>query len=247
MSEQSEKSEKSEKSEQDHPDGKATRRRTAAPARHFSLLGVGLLVIGAITYFAVPAMSRTWAHSADARALSARPGPNGRPTLPGPMPGAPTQKPTPPAPPPGGPRASSHRTPKALQPSNPARVRTWNSGVGGRALATVTELSGNALLAKSTQQYTVMLQDCMGLSTAVGHASLAAHIPDTAMQLEYTAALASFELAASGCLAAIQQVPDGVENTVTNVNQTLIDTVAVELSTCVSDGVAATEMLRQQH
>jgi hypothetical protein len=235
-----------EQPEQDRPDGKATRRRTAIPARHFSLLGVGLLVIGAISYFAVPAMSRTLAHSADARTLSARPGPNGQPTLPGPMPGAPTQKPTPSAPPSGGPRPSSRPRPTALRPSSPARVKTWNSGAGGKALASVTALSSNVLLANSTGQYTVMLLDCKALNIAVRKAFRAPLIPDLAMQVQYTAALGLFKQAVSGCRVAIQQVPDGVEDTVTHVNQTVMDLVATELSTGVSDLFAATEMLRQQ-
>jgi hypothetical protein len=47
-------------------------------------------------------------------------------------------------------------------------------------------------------------------------------------------------------MAGIQVVPDGVEDTVTNVNQADMDTVSSELSSGTSDLFAGTEMLRQQ-
>jgi hypothetical protein len=223
-------------------------KRAPAPARNLSLLTGAFLVIGSITYFAVPAWSGTSAHAADVAAKSANAvQPKPSPSLPGPMPGAPTQKPTPPVPPPGGPQPVPVRpTPTALQPSNPTLVKTWNSGPGGRVLATVTALSSNALLEKSTGQYALMLLDCQALSTALGNVKQAAFIPDTAMQAKYAAALSSFQLAAADCMTGIQEVPDGVEDTVTNVNQTVIDTVAAELSTGASDLFVATEMLRRR-
>lgn len=208
-------------------------------SRNLSLMGVAFLVIGAITYVAVPAWSGTSANSANA-------GPAGQPTPPGPMPGAPTQQPTPGPTPSGGPQDLPHVTPKVLWPSNPTLVKLWNSGPGGNALAAVTALSSDALLANATEQYPALLLDCRALDTAVRRSLLAGLLPDTAMRAEYAAALGSFKRAAGSCAAGIRLVPDGVEHTVTKVNQAVMDRVASELSTGVSDLFAATEMLRQQ-
>lgn len=226
----------------------AALKRTPAPARALSLLGVALLVIGATTYLAFPAWSGTSSDSAGARVLAGDAAPRAQSTLPGPMPGAPTQRPTTPATsmPSVGPHVFPQVMPTALRPSNTTLARTWNSGRGGKALAAVTALADNALLAQQTDQYTIMLLDCEALNTALPNALQAGLIPDTAMQAKYATALGSFKLAAASCVAGIRQVPDGVEDTVTDVNQTLIDQAASELSSGVSDLFAATEVLRQQ-
>jgi hypothetical protein len=261
-------SEQSEQSEQERPDGEANQaeptatatqaaassplsalKRAPASTRNLSLLTGAFLVIGSIAYFAVPAWSGTSANAADvatgAGAGQSRPAPSA--TIPGPMPGAPTQKPTLPPPPTGGPRPFPVRpTPIALQPSNPRLVKTWNSGPGGRALAAVTELSSNALFERSTGQYALMLLDCKALSTAVSKALLAPFIPDLPMQVKYLTTLTSFQLAAVECVTAIHEVPDGVEDTVTNVNPTVMDLAASGLSTGASDLYVATEMLRRR-
>jgi len=213
------------------------------PARNLSLLGVALLVIGAIAYCAVPASSGTVPHSASV--LQPRPV-KASPTIPGPMPGAPTQKPAPPPPPAGGPRPILHPMPIVLRPANPTLVKAWNSGAAGKALATVTALSSNALLERSTGQYALMLLSCKALNTALGNARKVALIPDLAMQAEYATALGSFQLAAASCILGIRMVPEGVEDTVTDVNQTLLAAVASELSSGASDLFTATELLRQQ-
>jgi hypothetical protein len=222
-------------------------RQTPAPARILSLTGVAFLAIGAIAYLAVPGWSGTSAASAGTHAPSASAGTSGQPTLPGPMPGAPTQQPTTPAvpTPSGGPQVILDVTPTALRPSNPMLVKAWNSGRGGDALATVTALSSNALLAKTLKQYPDMLQDCKALSTATGNAEQAGLIPDVAMEAKYVVALGLFKLAAVSCIAGIREVPVGVEDTVTDVNQTVVDTVASELSSGVSDLFGATGMLRK--
>jgi hypothetical protein len=226
----------------------AALRRAPAPARNFSLLGVAVLGIGATTYLAVPGWSGRSSDSADARVLSVNAEPREQSTLPGPMPGAPTQRPTAPATPTPsvGPHVFPQVRPTALQPSNPTLARNWNSGRGGKALAAVTALADNTLLAQQTGQYAIMLLDCEALNTALPNATQAGLIPDTAMQAKYATALGSFKLAAASCMAGIRQVPDGVEDTVTDVNQTLMDQAASELSSGVSDLFAATEVLRQQ-
>lgn len=226
----------------------AALRRSPAPARHLSVLGIALLVVGATAYLAVPAWSGTSAASSNPRGLPAMMHPSAAPTLPGPMPGAPTARPTasPVSTPSIGPHFYPRVTPTALRPSNPGLAKAWDSGRGGKDLATVTALADNTLMAQQTGQYAIMLLDCKSLKTAVRHALRTALIPDRAMQLKYLTALLSFKLAAVGCLASIQQVPDGVEDTVTHVDQTVMDQVASELSSGVSDLFAATENLRQQ-
>jgi hypothetical protein len=223
----------------------AALRRSPAPARNLSLLGITLLAIGATAYLAVPAWSGTSAESPGPRALPAA-HPSATSTLPGPMPGAPTQRPTASATPSVGPHHYIQVTPTALRPSNPGLARTWKSGQGGKALAAVTTLADNTLLAQQTDQYGIMLLDCESLKPAVGHAIRTTLIPDRAMQGKYATALLSLKLAAVGCMAAIQQIPDGVEDTVTHVNQTAMAVVATELSSGVSDLFTATENLRQQ-
>jgi hypothetical protein len=229
----------SEQSARQRPDRKAT-------VRNLSLLGVAFLAIGTTIYVAVPAWSGTAAVSAGARPLAANARPSATSTLPGPMPGAPTQRPTPPAAPSIGPHIYRHITPRALRPANLRRARIWDSGRGGKALARVTALADNALLAQQTGQYALMLPECQALEGAAGKALLAEPIPDLAMQAKYTTALLLFKLAALGCVAGIQQVPEGVEDTVTHVNQVVMAQVASELSSGASDLFAATEMLRKQ-
>ena len=220
----------------------AAHRRTPAAVRSYSLLGVALLAIGVTTYLAVPAWSGTSAHSVAA----AEAHPTASSTLPGPMPGAPTAKPAPSATPTIGPHVYSHVTPTALLPSNPDFTRRWTSGSGGKALAAVTALADNTLLAQQTGQYAIMLPDCQELKKAARRALIAEQIPDFAMQARYLTALVSLRLAAVTCVTAIQQVPDGVEDTVIHVDQTAMALVASELSRGESDLFAATEMLRKQ-
>jgi hypothetical protein len=217
-------------------------RRTPAAVRSYSLLGVALLAIGATTYLALPAWSGTSAGSVAA----AKAHPTASSTLPGPMPGAPTARPAPSATPTIGPHVYSHVTPTALLPSIPAFTRRWSSGSGGKALAAVTTLADNTLLAQQTGQYAIMLPDCQELKKAARRALIAEPIPDIAMEARYLTALVSLRLAAETCGTAIQQVPDGVEDTVTHVDQTVMALVASELSRGESDLFAATEMLRTQ-
>jgi hypothetical protein len=222
-------------------------RRAPTPVRHLSLAGVALLTIGAITYLVIPGAFGT--QVADAGASQA-----GHAMAPGPMPGAPTRRATTSAtaPPPGAPQASRDAptaptgAPTPLQPSDPALVKTWNSGLGGQALAAVIVESSSALIANAVGQYANMLQYCKALSVAAGNSESAASIPDTAMQAKYAAALSLFKLAAGNCTAGIRVVPDGVEDTTTEVNHTDVNLTATELSSAMPLLYIGTEMLRRQ-
>ena len=74
-------------------------------------------------------------------------------------------------------------------------------------------------MAHSSGQYPEMLQSCRALASAVQAAQAAPVIPDSAMQTKYEASLLSFKAAAADCTAAITQSSEGVEDTVTNVDQ----------------------------
>lgn len=218
-------------------------RRVPAPVRHLCLAGVALLIIGAITYLVIPGASGTQA--ADGAS------PAGHAMAPGPMPGAPTHRAATSAtpPPPGAPpavRDAPTEVPTALRPSDPALVETWNSGLGGQALAAVTADSSNALMANAVGQYANMLWYCQALSVAAGNSGSAAPIPDAAMQAKYAAALSLLKLAAGNCTAGIRVVPDGVEDTVTEVNHADVNLAATELSSAMSLLYIGTEVLRRR-
>jgi hypothetical protein len=216
---------------------RSARRRAPAPVRRLCLAGVALLTIGVLSYLVIPG----------AFGIQAA----GESVAPGPMPGAPTHRATPTAtpPPPGAPQPGSSgaaAAPTALQPSDPAVVRTWNSGSGGQALAAVTAAAGNALMANAVGQYPDMLSYCKALGVAAGNSESAAPIPDVAMQAKYAAALSMFKLAAGNCTAGIRLVPDGVEDTTTEVNHADVNLAATELRSAMSLLYAGTEMLRRR-
>jgi hypothetical protein len=211
------------------------------PARPFNLsvLGVAVIAIGAIGWLAIPGASGTRA---------AEGGAGGHASVPGPMPGAPSPSQQPTlldTPVPTG-QPTSTPTPTALQPTNAPVVKTWNSGHGGRALAALTQQAGEVVIANATQQYADMLLDCEALSTAVDGAQQATPIPDTRMQLDYSLALTAFKLATGDCIAGIQVIPNGVEDTVTNVNQVDLAAAITELHTGTALLYVGTEMLRRQ-
>lgn len=224
------------------------RRRAPASVRHLCLAGVALLTIGAITYLVIPRASGTQVAGGGAS-------PAGHAMAPGPMPGAPTHRATTSAtaPPPGAPQAIRDApeevpatAPTALPPSDPAPVKTWNSGPGGQALAAVTVESGDTLMANAVGQYANMLGYCKALSVAAGNSESAAPIPDAVMQAKYAAAVSLFKLAAGNCTAGIRVVPDGVEDTITDVNHADVNRAATELSSAMSALYTGTEMLRRQ-
>jgi hypothetical protein len=211
--------------------------RIPASARSISVVVVALFAIAGGIYLAF----------AESPATTSAASVSGQITTPGPMPGAPK---TPvPASNPVSPRVVSvpgATVPTALQPTNPSQVKAWNSGAGGKALAQVTAQSGNALMANSGQEYAQMLLSCKALSSAVGSAQRAAPIQDAAMQKEYAAALSSLKSGAVNCISGIKQVPDGVEDTVVNVDHATLKVAVSDLSAGITALYAATEVLRQQ-
>jgi hypothetical protein len=136
--------------------------------------------------------------------------------------------------------------PRPIKPTNPAPVESWDAGQGGKALSAITAQSGSVLMAHSAGQYSEMLQSCQALASAVQAARTAPVIPDSAMQAKYAASLTAFGTAGAECTAAITQSTEGVEDTVTNVDQAKISQSISELNVGIADLYAATEVLRKQ-
>ena len=153
----------------------------------------------------------------------------------GPMPGAPTVPVSP---------VASVTGPEPLKPSNPAKVKSWNVGKGGAALVQVTEDSGSVLMAYGSGEYTQTLQACTALAGAVRKAEALPPIPDTAMQKLYAKSLNTFTAGITECEAAITQHPEGVENTVTDVNHAEVSKAISQLGIGIKDLYIATEALR---
>lgn len=204
----------------------------------------GSQAVGASS-FAVGAAS-TASGRASSAADPASPLPTSGPTS-GPMPGAPVSLQSALAATPTA-HAQGTGAPGAvpIEPNKPMLVKTWNDGPGGKALATVTTQSGDALMAYSAKQYVDMLQYCGALTSALQNAVAAPAIPDAAMQAKYATSLTAFKAGAADCTAAITQSPNGVEDTVTHVDQTTIAKSHSELSEGEADLYVATETLRQQ-
>jgi hypothetical protein len=136
--------------------------------------------------------------------------------------------------------------PKPLQPTNPARVKSWNTGKGGAALARVTAYSGNVLMAYGSGLYPQTLQACTELAGAVKQAQALPPIPSSAMQKMYVRSLDAFRKGIAECEAAITQHPEGVEDTATDVNHTEMSKAIAQFSTGTKDLYIATEILRKQ-
>lgn len=134
--------------------------------------------------------------------------------------------------------------PKPIYPGNPKAAGAWYSGSGGKALTRVNNQAGSALMAHGAGQYREMRAVCDTLTGAVSTAQAAPPIPDAAMQRVYAKALTSFNTGAAGCLNAISQHQDGVEDTVTHVDAAEMKTVVVQLNTGMTDLYEATEALR---
>ena len=100
-------------------------------------------------------------------------------------------------------------------------------------------------MAHAGSQYPEMLQYCNALTTAVQTAEADSPIPDNAMQKMYAKSLTAFKVGATDCVAGITQHPEGVEDTVTNVNHAEINKAVSELSLGMNDLYIATEVLRK--
>jgi hypothetical protein len=136
--------------------------------------------------------------------------------------------------------------PKPLAPTDPATVKSWNAGRGGAALARVTAYSGNVLMAYGSGLYPQTLQACAELAGAVKQAQALPPIPSSAMQKMYVRSLDAFKNGVAECEAAITQHPEGVEDTVTNVNHTKMNKAIAQFSIGTKDLYIATEFLRKQ-
>lgn len=243
----------------DEPEQKAAG-RVAQPIRQVlkSRLSVAVLALSVIgisvgSYLAVssspPGQSATGNVSRNVVGTSSKGANTAASAVPGPMPGAPTTSGTHPA---HGTSASvsdhgqSADTPKALKPSNLARVSSWNKGPAGTALSLITSQAGTVMMARGTGQYPQMLQACKALSGSVQSAEALPPIPDAGMQQLYTKSLAAFDSGIAACVQGITQHSEGVEDTVTDVNQAYVKQAVNHFNVGMTDLYLATEVLRKQ-
>jgi hypothetical protein len=98
-------------------------------------------------------------------------------------------------------------------------AKAWNAGPGGTALNAVSSELGVVTQAAGVRQYVTMKASCSILAARVRAAQAGPPIPDSAMQVLYTTALAKLASGASACQAAISQRADGDEFDVTTENQ----------------------------
>ena len=109
----------------------------------------------------------------------------------------------------------------------PARVAVsltkWNGGHGGVALAAVSGQLASAAQAGGLRFFAPMRQACVRLASAVTAAQAEPAIPDTTMQRQYMAALATLAKAVTYCEAAISVSPYGDEGVETHVNTAILD------------------------
>jgi hypothetical protein len=207
--------------------------RGSNSVRAAGLVIAAVVGVAAIVYFVMPS-----SHSdrSNANGGTATGGQMGRP---GPLPGAPSTEGK------GGSKSAAPNGPKPLKPTDPAQVKSWEAGSGGKALTQVTAQSGSVLMAHAGSQYPEMLQYCNALTTAVQTAEADSPIPDNAMQKMYAKSLTAFKMGAADCVAGITQHPEGVEDTVTSVNHAEINKAVSELSLGMNDLYIATEVLRK--
>jgi hypothetical protein len=138
------------------------------------------------------------------------------------------------------------RLPASMQ----SRVVAWHSGSGGKYLADVTRLFGNALQAGGERQYMGMRIACTQLTHSVSIAEAGPQIPVAAMQSLYGKALAELAKGAADCQAAITLEP-GAEDLGTKVNVTVRQQAASELAAGARDIFRSTAEIeiagRQSH
>jgi hypothetical protein len=91
----------------------------------------------------------------------------------------------------------------ALPESMRDKFLDWQSGPGGRDLATLSNRLGQALQASTFQQDSQMKYLCTQLASSVATAKTGPRIPDAAMQKLYAKALAELTKGAADCRTAM--------------------------------------------
>ena len=123
--------------------------------------------------------------------------------------------------------STAMRWPPALEP----RIRRWNTGPGGAALAAVTEQLGNTMQAAGVRLYPEVKQACAALGSSVQTALAAPPIPYAAMQQAYGEVLAGLSGAVTECRNAISVRPAGDEDLEIGVNKALLNHSLAEFAT----------------
>jgi hypothetical protein len=138
----------------------------------------------------------------------------------------------------------------SLPTNTQSSVIAWQAGPGGKDLAAVTRLFGDALQAGGERQYVEMRTACTQLTHGVSTAEAAPQIPVAAMQSLYGKALAELAQGAADCQAAIATKP-GNEELGTTVNATMRQQAASELAAGARDIFRSTAEIqiasRQSH
>jgi hypothetical protein len=129
-----------------------------------------------------------------------------------------------------------------------SRVIAWQDGPGGKHLAAVTRLFGNALQAGGARQYWQMRSACIQLTRSVSTAEAGPQIPVAAMQMLYGKALTELANGAADCQAAIAVKPTGDDETVGFVvNATKRQQAASELAAGARDIYRSTAEIAIAH
>jgi len=113
-------------------------------------------------------------------------------------------------------------------------VIAWQAGPGGKHLAAVTRLFGDALQAGGVRQYVQMRSACVQLAHSVSTAEAGPPIPVAAMQMLYGKALAELAKGAADCQTAIAIEP-GDETLGTKMNATMRQQAESELAAGARD------------
>jgi hypothetical protein len=134
--------------------------------------------------------------------------------------------------------------PVTLSPRHPALVASWNAGKGGAALSSITQQLGTVLMAHGASQYPIMRRACVQLSASVETASGSEPIPDATMEQLYQRALTLLAAGAGKCEAGISTQKEGLEDTATRANASLLSQAMSDFSTGSRDLYSATATIR---
>ena len=213
---------------------KAPAWRGSNSVRAAGLVMAAVVGVAAIVYFVMPS-----SHSdrSNANGGTAAGGQMGRP---GPLPGAPDTEGK-------GARSRPHRTDrKSLKPTDPAQVKSWEAEqrrqgpyASHRAVRPRTDVARRRPISRNA----AVLQCSHHCRADCG--SRPRRYRTTLMQKMYAKSLTAFKMGAADCVAGITQHPEGVEDTVTNVNHAEINKAVSELSLGMNDLYIATEVLRK--